>query len=128
VRAQQTNSAKEALVHPHPDVVGLVGLIGKIDDRGEYDADGVDEPLGNLPGIIGLLVAWLPIWMGYLLWKSAAAAEAANVTGNENDAIESLGRLKTLFTIQGILAIISIGFTLLWLIIMIVAIIAASSS
>jgi hypothetical protein len=78
--------------------------------------------------IIGLLVAWLPIWMGYLLWKSAAAAEAANVTGNENDAIESLGRLKTLFTIQGILAIISIGFTLLWLIIMIVAIIAASSS
>ena len=78
--------------------------------------------------IIGLLVAWLPIWMGYLLWKSAAAAEAANVTGNENDAIESLGRLKTLFTIQGILAIISIGFTLLMLIIMVAGFIAASSS
>jgi hypothetical protein len=78
--------------------------------------------------IVGLVVAWLPIWMGYLLWKSATAAEAANVTGNENDAIESLGRLKTLFTIQGVLVVISIGFTLLWMTIMIVAIIVASSN
>ena len=56
MQAQQTNSAEEALVHPHPAVVGLVGLVGQIDDRGEDDADGVDEPLGNLPSIIGLLV------------------------------------------------------------------------
>jgi len=78
--------------------------------------------------IIGLIVAWLPIWMGYLLWKSAAAAESANMTGNESDAIESLGRLKTLFTIQGVLALISVGFTLLWMVIMIAAVIAASAN
>jgi len=78
--------------------------------------------------IVGLVVAWLPIWMGYLLWKAAAGAEAAASTGDEHDAIESLSRLKTMFTIQGIMALISIGFTLLWMIVMVVAIIAASSN
>jgi hypothetical protein len=78
--------------------------------------------------IVGLIVAWLPIWMGHLLWKSAAGAEAATESGDERDAIESLGRLKTLFTIQGVMALISIGFALLWLIVIVVAIVAASSN
>jgi ABC-type protease/lipase transport system fused ATPase/permease subunit len=78
--------------------------------------------------IIGLVIAWLPIWMGYLLWKSAAGAEAATATGSEADAIESLRRLRTLFTVQGVLALISIGFMLLWILIIFVAVVGSSTN
>ena len=61
--------------------------------------------------IIGLVVAWLPIWMGYLLWKSAKTAENATMTGSEGEAIESLSQLKTYFIVQGVLVLIYLLFT-----------------
>ncbi len=78
--------------------------------------------------IIGLIVAWLPIWMGVLLWQSAGSAEAASKTGLESDAIDSLSRLKTLFTIQGIVTVIYLGLTVLSILFMVVVIMAGSSN
>lgn len=70
--------------------------------------------------IVGLLIAWLPIWIGVLLMKSAKKAEEAYVDGAEADAIESLARLKTIFTIYGVVTIVGIGFMILYIVLIVV--------
>lgn len=66
--------------------------------------------------IIGILIAWLPIWMGVLLFQSASNAEQANVNGDQTALYTSLGKLKTYFTIMGIMTLISIVGTILALV------------
>jgi len=78
--------------------------------------------------IVGLLFAWLPIWMGYLLWKAASGAEDAAMSGNEAEAIDSLGHLKTMFTVQGVLTLIYLAFTVIMFIFIIVAVVSSSSN
>ncbi|MEA2023828.1 MAG: DUF5362 family protein [Actinomycetota bacterium] len=78
--------------------------------------------------IIGLLVAWLPLWMGYLLWKSASSAEDATMSGSEAEAIDSLSRLKIMFTVQGVLMAIYLGLTALFIILIIVMAVLNSSN
>lgn len=63
--------------------------------------------------IIGILIAWLPIWMGVLLFQSASSAEQANMTGDQTALYMSLGKLKTYFTIMGIMTLVSIILTVL---------------
>ena len=60
--------------------------------------------------IIGILIAWLPIWMGVVLYKSASEVEPAREQGNKMNMIESLGNLKTYFTIIGVLNLLGIIF------------------
>ena len=56
----------------------------------------------------GILIAWLPIWMGVLLWKSGKEAEAAQRRGDKAALLESLNKLKTFFTINGIIMVVSL--------------------
>jgi hypothetical protein len=58
--------------------------------------------------IIGILIAWLPIWIGVLLMQSAGAVERAQVSGNETDLRMSLDKLRTYFAIKGVLMLIGI--------------------
>ena len=58
--------------------------------------------------IVGIIFAWLPIWIGVLLFQSASAAEEAHYTGNEHELVRSLLKLKTYFIIMGVLTLISI--------------------
>ncbi|MEN8041782.1 MAG: DUF5362 domain-containing protein [Actinomycetota bacterium] len=69
--------------------------------------------------IVGLVFAWLPIWIGVLLTKSAKKAEEAHRDGNEADAVESLSRIKTMFTIYGVMSIIGLVMTVLYLVVII---------
>ena len=75
--------------------------------------------------IIGLIFAWVPIWIGVLLMQSAKKAEIAHQAGDEADAIESLSKLKTIFTIYGVMSIIGLVVTVLYLAI-IIALISGS--
>lgn len=63
--------------------------------------------------IVGIIVAWLPIWIGVLLFQAAGALERAYSTGNESDAIEGFGKLKTYFVINGVLLLISLAFVVI---------------
>lgn len=72
--------------------------------------------------IIGLVIAWLPIWIGVLLMRSAKKAEEAYLVGGEVEAIESLASLKTVFTIYGVVSIIGIGFMILYIVLLVVLI------
>ncbi|NII11856.1 DUF5362 domain-containing protein [Oleiagrimonas sp. C23AA] len=62
---------------------------------------------------LGLLVAWLPIWMGVLLWQSGGALERAQMSGDEASMRMALGKLRTYFVIQGILIVISFALVLM---------------
>lgn len=57
---------------------------------------------------MGIVFAWLPIWMGILLHQSAAAIERAQVTGDKAALTQSLSKIKTYFTISGVTAIIGL--------------------
>jgi len=60
--------------------------------------------------IIGIIVAWLPIWLGVLLFKSAGSAYDAAYTGNRLQLIQSLRDMKLYFIINGVVMLISVGF------------------
>ena len=72
---------------------------------------GVLSIIGGVLYIIsiwGILICWLPIWMGILLLKVAQSAEEAHRSGNRADFSTAMAKLKTYFTITGILALIGI--------------------
>ncbi len=56
--------------------------------------------------IVGIVICWLPIWMGVLLFKAAGAAELAQLTGDRLQLEESLGRIRTYFVLNGVLMLI----------------------
>jgi len=61
--------------------------------------------------LIGIVYAWLPIWMGVLLYKAANEVDIAHTTKNEQALKAALKSLKTYFVINGVLLILSfVGF------------------
>jgi hypothetical protein len=58
--------------------------------------------------IIGIIIAWLPIWTGILLFQAAGAAELAYQGGNRDGLTRSLSKLKTYFIIMGVLTLIGL--------------------
>ncbi|WP_266183381.1 DUF5362 domain-containing protein [Dyella humicola] len=58
--------------------------------------------------IIGLVIAWLPIWMGLLLMRSASAIERAQLSGDADALKESLAKLRTYFVVLGVLILVGI--------------------
>ena len=58
--------------------------------------------------IVGILIAWLPIWIGVLVMQSAGAIERAQLSGDAMAMKEALSKLRTYFVIQGVLYLIGI--------------------
>jgi hypothetical protein len=58
--------------------------------------------------LVGLIIAWLPIWIGVLLMQSASAIERARIRGDKASLLSSLEKLRTYFTIQGILTLLTL--------------------
>ncbi|MCY3840305.1 MAG: DUF5362 family protein [Gammaproteobacteria bacterium] len=59
--------------------------------------------------IVGILIAWLPIWLGVLLFQAAGRVDVAFATEDEVLLRESLAKLKTFFLVQGVLVLIYLG-------------------
>jgi len=66
--------------------------------------------------IVGILIAWLPIWIGVLLLQSAGAAQRSQAQDDANALIEALSRLKTYFVIQGVLYLIGIALVVVYIV------------
>lgn len=64
--------------------------------------------------IVGLIVAWLPIWLGVLLFQSASAIEQAQATGDKAAMIQSMSKLKLYFVITGVMMLIGLLFFVLF--------------
>jgi uncharacterized membrane protein len=58
--------------------------------------------------IFGIIIAWLPIWTGILLFQSASAIQQAHETDSKDAMTRSLSKLKTYFIIMGVLTLIGI--------------------
>jgi hypothetical protein len=58
--------------------------------------------------LVGIFVAWLPIWVGIVLYQSATRMERAYATGDKSGFYESMSKLKLYFMIQGITTLLGI--------------------
>ena len=58
--------------------------------------------------IISVLWAWVPIWLGVLLFQAAGAAEEASAGGDVAAATRATDKLRLFFMIQGILMLIAL--------------------
>lgn len=56
--------------------------------------------------IVGLLIAWLPLWLGVLLFQAANRADDAYTGEDEASLIAALGKIRTFFVINGVLMLI----------------------
>ena len=63
--------------------------------------------------IFGLVIAWLPIWMGVVLTKAGAKAGEYAEKGDFASLDGMTGQLKTYFTISGILMIVSFAMAVI---------------
>ena len=58
--------------------------------------------------IIGIIIAWLPIWLGLLLYQAASSAELARTSGEVEALTKSVDKLRLYFKITGIVMLISV--------------------
>lgn len=64
--------------------------------------------------IVGIIIAWLPIWLGVVLFQAASRIDSAFVTQDEALLRESLAKLKTYFVIQGVLLLIYLAIVVVF--------------
>ncbi|WPL15396.1 hypothetical protein Thiowin_00292 [Thiorhodovibrio winogradskyi] len=62
--------------------------------------------------IVGILVAWIPIWMGLLLYKASELIGEAERLGSEVALQGALERLATYFKMLGILLLLALVLAL----------------
>jgi hypothetical protein len=75
--------------------------------------------------LVGILICWLPIWLGVILFKAAGDAEAAN-KGAPQQLTEYVRKINRFFLIEGILALIGLIIGLIFLFVGVMAAIWSS--
>ncbi|MGM0784163.1 MAG: DUF5362 family protein [Pseudomonadota bacterium] len=63
--------------------------------------------------IIGLIVAWIPIWAGVVLMQAAGATHRVYTGSDVHEMKYAMSKLKTYFTIFGVLILIYLIFAVL---------------
>jgi len=63
----------------------------------------------------GIIYAWLPIWIGIILFQAAGAMEAAYKTQDKYQLIAANSKIKLYFIIQGVTTLIGIAFGIIML-------------
>lgn len=116
--AQTNNPVVANVMRPLADAAGWMKLIGTL-----AIIYGVLMALT----IVGLIIAWLPIWMGVLLNRAADQAREATAAGDEAHAITATSSLQTIFKVQGIIVAVILGLWAIGIIIAIVALVGNSS-
>lgn len=56
--------------------------------------------------IVGIVIAWLPIWLGVLLFQSASGVEQASINGDAATFVMAQNKLRLYFMIQAIMIIV----------------------
>lgn len=114
---QPMNPSVSTIMRPLSDAAGWMKLIGTL---------GIIWGVLLAFTIIGLIVAWLPIWMGVLLRRAATESEIANRTGHESNAITATSSLHTIFKVQGVIVLVMLAFWTVGIVFAIIAILAGS--
>ena len=81
--------------------------------------------------IVGLVIAWLPIWMGVVLTKAGAKAGEYADKGDFASLEGVTGQLKTYFAIHGIMIIVSFAVAIIaaiaWTVLLVTGVLSSSS-
>jgi glucan phosphoethanolaminetransferase (alkaline phosphatase superfamily) len=59
--------------------------------------------------LVGLIFAWLPIWLGVLINGAANKIEQAHIIGDRQAMMEAQQKLSTYFLIQAILVLVALA-------------------
>jgi hypothetical protein len=70
--------------------------------------------------IFGIVIAWLPIWMGVLLLNASKHIEAYIQSRAFNELIEYTRKIKSYFIIMGVLCIVGMIGLVVWIVMMII--------
>jgi hypothetical protein len=85
----------------------------------------------NALSLVGILWAWIPIWVGVILVGAGSKADEFAQRGDAASLEAMTGKLKSYFTISGILMIVSMGLGLIagivWVILIVGGMIALPS-
>ena len=63
--------------------------------------------------VYGTLVAWIPIWLGFLCFQSANAIENANHSDSEESMMRALSKIATGIIIVGVVNLVGIVLVVL---------------
>ncbi len=58
--------------------------------------------------LFGIIIAWVPIWIGILLMQTAGRINEAQITGNKEALIKAQNSLRIYFTVYGVLALVAL--------------------
>ena len=67
--------------------------------------------------IIGIVIAWIPIWLGLLLTRTADASNSLMISNDSDYASELLENLGKFFKISGIVTVVTLVLSLVSLLI-----------
>ena len=62
---------------------------------------------------IGIIIAWLPIWLGVLLLQAGSRITAARFSNNQEELITMMDKLRLYFIIQGVLIIVVLALAII---------------
>lgn len=113
------NPAVANVMRPLQDAAGWMKLVGTL---------GIIYGVLLAITIVGLVIAWLPIWMGILLNRAADDARAAAMAGDEARAIAATNSLRTIFKVYGVIVLIGILFTLVGIIVSVAVVVGTEGS
>lgn len=63
--------------------------------------------------VVGIIIAWIPIWMGVLLFQSGSSANNAMAGQRTDELVNVVRKLKTYFIINGVLIIVGVAIVIL---------------
>ncbi len=64
--------------------------------------------IGSALSVVGIIFAWLPIWMGVLMFQAGSSIDSAGQFGDRFAFLRSMGSLKTYFILQGVMTLLGI--------------------
>ena len=99
VTVQQDNREIQELSMPIYQARGWLKFLGVLS---------IISGVGAALSIVGIIFAWLPIWLGVLMFQAGSAIDSAGQFGDKFAFLRSLGSLKTYFVLQGILSLVGI--------------------
>ena len=63
--------------------------------------------------LVGIIIAWLPIWLGILLFQAGNRADEALASKRPDQLITMMEKLRLFFLIQGVMIIVMFGVGIL---------------
>jgi len=70
--------------------------------------------------IVGIIIAWLPIWMGIILCKASQLINEAYTRDDPDALTNALSKIKQYFIIMGIMTLIGIAFAVVYIAIVVI--------